>query len=137
MHTNSILVCFCSILYYKDLAVHIKRFVLERNQLKARASVDHKEKYYFMRNFSGKLTNIPVKPDLDQVREDEASSREGVDQKTYKKCIVNKWHVFVKLSMNKELIQFRHHNIKSRKATSVETESLFKRIVNLTMTILD
>ena len=117
--------------------MHIKRFVLERNQLKARASVDHKEKYYFMRNFSGKLTNIPVKPDLDQVREDEASSREGLDQKTYKKCIVNKWHVFVKLSMNKELIQYRHHNIKRRKATSVETESLLKRIVNFAMTILD
>ncbi len=137
MHTNSILVCFCSILYYKDLAVHIKRFVLERSQLKARALIDHHEKYYFMRNFSGKLTQIPVKPDLGQVKEDEAStSSEGMHQKTYKKSIVNKWHVFVKLSMNKGLIQFRHHNIKSRKAASVETESLFKRIVNLAFTIL-
>jgi hypothetical protein len=137
VHTNSILVCFCSILYYKDLAVHIKRFVLERSQLKARALIDNHEKHYFMRNFSGKLTQIPLKPDLGQVKEDEASSSVGMHQKTYKKCIVNKWHVFVKLSMNKELIQFRHHNIKSRKAASVETESLFKRIANLAMTILD
>jgi hypothetical protein len=140
VHTNSILVCFCSILYYKDLAVHIKRFILERNLLKAKAMIDHQEKYYFMRNFSGKLTNIVVKPDLDQVKVDETRSSDANErphQKTYKKCIVNKWHVFVKLSMNKELIQYKHHNIRSRKATSVETDSLFKRILNLTMTILD
>ena len=59
------------------------------------------------------------------------------DTRRAKKCIVNKWHVFVKLSMNKELIQFRHHNIKSRKAASVETESPFRRILNLAFTILD
>jgi hypothetical protein len=137
VHTNSILVCFCSILYYKDLAVHIKRFIREKNLLKAKSMIDHHEKYYFMKNFSGKLTQIVVKSDLDQVNLDEASSSERPPKKTYKKCIVNKWHVFVKLSMNKELIQYRHHNIRSRKATSVENESQFKRILNLSMTILD
>ena len=110
MHTNPILVTFCSILYYKDLGVHIKLYKIERNLLR----VDSVEKFFFMKTFSGKLPNETHK------------NQENKTTKTYKKHIVNRWHVLVKLSLNKELIQFRRHNL--RREINYEDVSIYKQI---------
>ena len=82
---------------------------------------DMDEKYFFMRKFTGKLSM--------QLRNGDSFKQTAshlLQLKTYKKRIVNKWHVFVKLSMNKELIQFRHHNI--RKKIDPENRSIFAQI---------
>ena len=111
MHTNPILVTFCSILYYKDLGIHIKLYKIEKKLLRA----DSVENFFFMKKFSGKLPNETHK------NQDENSTT-----KTYKKHIINRWHVLVKLSLNKELIQFRRHNL--RREINYEDVSLFKQI---------
>jgi hypothetical protein len=110
VHTNPILVSFCSILYYKDLGVHIKLYKKEKNLLK----VDSVERFFFMKKFSGKLSNETQK------------NQENKTTKIYKKHIINRWHVLVKLSLNKELIQFRRHNL--RREINYEHLSTFKQI---------
>ena len=47
-------------------------------------------------------------------------------KKVYNKTIVNKWHLLIRLNLNKELIQFRKNNI--RKKTKKKSESMLEKI---------
>ncbi len=102
MHTNSILICFCSILYYKDLAEHIRRYRIEKSYILSKnypIAFNFEQVSFFIKEFTGKLSD-----DNKIIKEE--------DTKIYNKKILNKWHLFVRLSLNQELIQYRSHNIK-------------------------
>jgi len=104
VHTNSILICFCSILYYRDLAEHIRRYKIEKEIVKALDAKNSPNKmlHYALRKFRGKLTN-------------ETFLKEKYAQKkTYNHLVLNRWHIMLRLHLNKELIQYRRHNLKTK-----------------------
>lgn len=98
MHTNPILISFCSILYYKNLRNHIEKYKLERKLILSRINIS--DEYDFrIKKFIGKLVPTGV-------------SDSKILKKKYNKHIVNKWHVIFMLHSNKSLIKYRAHNIK-------------------------
>ena len=112
MHTNPILICFCSILYYRNLAEHIRRYKIEKELVKALETKNaNKEIYFKLKTFSGyPLLNDP------------SSNEEKWTTKTcYSQHVKNRWHLIIRLSLNKELIQYRRHNLNTKN----ENESLF------------
>ena len=122
MHTNPILICFCSILYYRDLAEHIKNFNKEKKRLMANTRQD-KENVYFLKKFGNKMARRVT---LDTIEKQNTNENMSLKNKIYNKTYVNKWHLLIRLCLNKELIQFRKHNIK-RKAKK-ESESMFTKL---------
>jgi hypothetical protein len=109
VHTNPVLISFCSILYYRDLAEHIKCYNREKRRLLA--SQSDTKKYYFMKKFGNKLDRQRLILDDDEQK----SSITNSSTKKYNKTIVNRWHLLLRLDSNKELIQFRKHQIKKHK----------------------
>ena len=116
VHTNPILICFCSILYYRDLAEHIHRFKNEKKILAIsmmnkeninQNTLDEAEIYFFINKLGGQH----AKDSLNRSEPEFSSSR---TKKQYKKYLVNKWHVMLRLTRNKELIQYRRHHIKEK-----------------------
>ena len=129
MHTNPILICFCSILYYKDLAEHVKNHNKEKKYLIAitkhtDGNESDKKKYYFMKKFGNKMAR---QQDLNETEDmNKTNDTQMSKKKVYNKTIVNKWHLLIRLNLNKELIQFRKNNI--RKKTKKKSESMLKKI---------
>ena len=126
MHTNPILICFCSILYYRDLAVHIERYKIEKKIIMAMnktKTISDEDIYFFLKKFGGRFAKYQ-----ETVGETPADSAqiELSSKKHYKKYIVNKWHVMLRLTLNQELIQYRRHNI--RKKDVKESVSIFTKI---------
>jgi hypothetical protein len=74
---------------------------------------DPEDIYYALQKFCGKLANI----DTDLTSQ---------NKKQYKKSIVNKWHLLVRLDLNKELIPLRKHNLKKKK--EIENKTLLTKI---------
>ena len=109
VHTNPVLISFCSILYYRDLAEHIKCYNKEKRRLLV--SQSDTKKYYFMKKFGNKLDRQRLILDDDEQK----SSITNSSTKKYNKTIVNRWHLLLRLDSNKELIQFRKHQIKKHK----------------------
>ena len=109
VHTNPVLISFCSILYYRDLAEHIKCYNKEKRRLLA--SQSDTKKYYFMKKFGSKLDRQQLILDGDEQK----SSITNSSTKKYNKTIVNRWHLLLRLDSNKELIQFRKHQINKHK----------------------
>jgi len=117
VHTNPILICFCSILYYQDLAEHIRRYRMEKKIIKAIEKNNlNEEIHYSLKKFSGKLLNEPEKSDEGPI----------LKKKIYKQLVLNRWHVLLRLTLNKELIVYRRHNI--RKKTKIYPISIFARV---------
>ena len=125
VHTNPILICFCSILYYRDLAEHIRRYKMEKEVVKSMQKVKNSsnddEIYLFLKKFGGKLNK-----EISKEFSDGNTKTIKENTKTYRKTIVNRWHVLYRLSLNKELIPYRGHNIK--KKLKKESLSIFTRI---------
>lgn len=96
MHTNPILICFCSVLYYKNLRQHIDEYKLERKIIQDKLNLSD-EYIIRIRKFTGK-THL-----IDENKVETA--------KKYNKFIVNKWHVILMIHNNKSLIKYRAHNI--------------------------
>jgi hypothetical protein len=62
VHTNPILICFCSILYYRELAEQIRRYRIEKEIVKRMDSTSSDGEIYFsLKEFTGKLRNEPLK----------------------------------------------------------------------------
>lgn len=99
MHTNPIIICFCSVLYYKHLEEHIKRY----RKAKRLANEETDDEFFFkLAKFKGRLSLTgPTDPSEVKLNHD----------RIYTKRIVNKWHLFLRLHLNKELIQYRKENI--------------------------
>ena len=123
MHTNPILICFCSILYYRELAEQIRRYRIEKEIVKAMDSISSDGEIYFsLKAFTGKLRNEPFEP-----LKGKSSPRDQF--KIYKKHILNRWHLFLRLTLNKELIVYRGHNLKDK--VIVEQSSMLKKMMLL------
>lgn len=99
MHTNPILLSFCSLLYYKNLREHIAEYKLERRRVEKILNLND-EFSFRIKKFTGRS---------------QATSAEKLGNKRYKKRIVNKWHVVLTLQMNKSLIKYRKHNLIKKK----------------------
>ena len=118
VHTNPIILTFCSILYYKDLDEHVHRYKTER---------------VFAERFIGEDELIKMTPFTGRVADKfflGDKSRPGSGSKPvslatatdlhlnmlpaikkYKKSVLNKWHVIVMLNRNKALIRYRKHHL--------------------------
>ena len=92
MHSNPVLITFCSILYYHDLNEQI-----------------YKRKHEKLENM-----NIIVKQNEENITKYSMINLSSA-KKTYKRVPFNKWHLYIRLWLNKELIQYRKHNLKVKK----------------------
>lgn len=101
VHTNPIIITFCSILYYADLDEHIRRYRHEKYAMRRELSHDE---FLALRKFKGKL---------EPIGSDENVSLKA--SKGYNKRIVNKWHLLVMLKQNLSLIKYRKHLIAKSK----------------------
>ena len=86
-HTNPVLICFCGMLYYKGLSEHLTRYKKEKRLILETEEIDHRMSFQ-LKKFIGYLPKIEEK-------------------KFYNRRILNKWHLLVRLTMNRELINFR------------------------------
>ena len=104
MHTNPIIICFCSVLYYKHLAEHIRRYKIQKHDLNLNEN-DSDELFVKLTKFNGRLSISEGNESLSKFYTSHDGSR------LYNKAIVNRWHVMLRLSINKELLVYRKHNI--------------------------
>ena len=109
MHTNPVLISFCSLLYYKSLRYHVHNYKLERKCIEEGLNLND-EFHIEMVSFTGK----PIAVIQDN------------EHKAYNKFIVNKWRVFLMLNYNKTLIKYRKHNLV--KEEDKETISVLQKI---------
>ena len=100
MHTNPILITFCSILYYKNLRNHIDNYKLERQFIKNNYNYNQNEFSLRVATFDGKSGLI------------KSNTNDQSIKKKYNQFIVNKWHVLVFIHNNKSLLKYRAHNIR-------------------------
>lgn len=130
MHTNPIIICFCSILYYKNLGEHLRRYQKQR-----RALVNSGE---FEKNVKIELTEFTGRlPDEESVSlslDDDASmAQKRLIRKKYKTIVVIRWHLFLTMTLNKEIIKYRkRNNVKEKKGTQ---ESLINKIKKRIITV--
>ncbi len=101
VHTNPILITFCSILYYKNLRNHVNNYKLERKHVQDYYNLDENDSI-IMSRFTGKSSQVKM-------------NTNHIAKKIYNKFIVNKWHVILFIHKNKSLIRFRSHNINRNK----------------------
>ena len=113
MHTNPIIICFCSILYYKHLAEHIRRYKIQKRDLNLNEN-ESDELFVKLTKFNGRLS---ISEHEHQSLTNMYTSSNGT--RLYNKAIVNRWHVLLRLSINKELTFYRKHNI----APKIKTNS--------------
>lgn len=96
-HTNPILICFCSLLCYRDLSEHVSRFKNEKRQILETEEIDHRM-LFNLKKFVGFLP-----PGL-------------VETKAYNRNILNRWHLALRLAVNRELIVYRGHYIAAKRS---------------------
>lgn len=89
MHSNSILLCFCSLLCYENLSDHIHHYKAERKLFKS------ENKSFKIKEFDGLNNRIKTR--------------------TYNQKILNKWCLLIVLNNNPSLIRCRKHNLKKIK----------------------
>ena len=121
MHTNPILLSFLSVLYYKGLAEHIQRYKAEK-RIMASNGFDH-QGFYELRKFTGRLSASHLDFPVDK------SLKKMLYKEYYNKKIVNKWHLLIWLNANKQVIQYRKHNLVKKNVN--ETASILVRIKSL------
>ncbi len=101
-HTNPILICFCSLLYYKNLNEHLYRFKIEKKFIIQKEEIDLSIMKLQLRKFTGTLPNYEIKC------------------KKYDRKILNKWHLILRLYLNKELTIYRYHYIVNKRRKNIE-----------------
>jgi len=110
VHTNPILITFCSILYYKDLDEYLHRFRTERRTLMKTDASFLADELVVMKNFGGRRLSL----------RDET--------KKYNRLVVNRWHLWLRLSLNREITYMRRNNLKCKREDSRTSVSLIARI---------
>ena len=104
VHTNPIIICFCSVLYYKHLAEHIRRYKIQKRDLNLDEN-ESDELFVKLTKFNGRLSISDGHQSLSNMYTSQNGTR------LYNKAIVNRWHVMLRLSINKELLAYRKHNV--------------------------
>ena len=107
MHSNPIIITFCSLLYYKDLDQHVRIHRIEKMLIPFDDSL---KKYYIIR--PAKFIQKP----LDQYEIHPILTKLNYSPKklNYNKTIVNRWHLYVRLSVNIELTIYRKNKIRNK-----------------------
>ena len=100
MHTNPVLLSFCSLLYYKNLQIQIKNYKKERRNIEEKINMNNKFSFR-IKKFTGRVL-------------DSAAENEALLKRKYKKNILNKWHLLLMLHRNKSLIKYRSSNLIKR-----------------------
>ena len=104
MHTNPIIICFCSVLYYKHLAEHIRRYKIQKRDLNLDEN-ESDELFVKLTKFNGRLS---ISEAAEQIPL--SNMYMSLDNKRiYNKKIVNRWHLFLRLNLNKELMVYRKY----------------------------
>lgn len=113
MHTNPIILTFCSILYYKDLNEHLNRYKLEK---KFSSIAENDELDLQIKKFNGFLLH--------------PNTLENKRKRIYNKRIVNKWHLILCLCQNPQLVLYRKEYIAKLKLKKQIKEkiSIFQKI---------
>ena len=126
VHTNPIIISFCSILYYKELSLHIRRYRFEKFALLKK--LRNKEAKVNLKKFNGRLLGEEVFLELEHF------NVKPPKIKTYNKTIVNRWHLYLRLLMNKELVVYRKKYLENKKNKNSNNdlphESLLFKIKN-------
>ena len=104
MHTNPVLITFLSLLYYKNLDEHVRRFQIEKKIFKEQEDDKNMLK---MRTFIGRLS-ISGPPDPIQMLHNKYI------HKSYNIRVLIRWHLLLLLSKNKQLIYFRKHQFNKK-----------------------
>lgn len=81
------MICFCSILYYKNLSNHISHFKIEKRRIQTNLTRD---KVCRIADFTGRAINDRL-----------------ANKKIYNTKILNKWHLLIMLDRNKSIIRYR------------------------------
>jgi hypothetical protein len=116
MHTNPVLNTFLSLLYYKSLSEHLRRYKIEKVLF---GDEEDEDNYLKIKKFRGKLSAIgPSDPNI---------ISKVFTSKLYKKRIVNKWHLLVFLSKNPSLIKYRKQFME-KKRVKENKSNLFQKI---------
>jgi hypothetical protein len=106
VHSNPIIITFCSLLYYKDLSDHIRNHRIEKIEKGLDESI---EKNYTLKpsNFNKRpLNEFNVHPFVVK------KSNLHQPMRSYNRKILNRWHLFLRLSINIELTSCRKHRMK-------------------------
>lgn len=135
MHTNPIIICFCSILYYKGLTEHLHRYKKQRRALMLNGELESGMRVE-MRDFTGRLSISPIKLDepsghshLDGDGQNEnATSRIKLMKRTYKTQVLIRWHLFLRMTLNKEIIKYRRVNLRKRDKQPPLQEGVLSKI---------
>jgi hypothetical protein len=81
------MICFCSILYYKNLSNHINHFKIEKRMIQTNLTSDQVCRIAY---FTGRAINDRL-----------------ANKKIYNTKILNKWHLLIMLDRNKSIIRYR------------------------------
>jgi hypothetical protein len=109
VHTNPVLIAFCSLLYYKNLRDHVHNYRIERKCIENGINMNDE--------FRIKIVEFTGKP---------IAIQQDTKHKAYKKFIVNRWCVILMLHYNKSLIKYRKHHLK--KIEQIEKSSFLQKI---------
>ena len=110
MHTNPVLLSFCSLLYYKNLQIQIKNFIKERKKIEDKINMNIKFSFR-IKKFTGRVLVSDAE-------------NEALLIKKYKKHILNKWHLLLMLHRNKSLIKYRKFNLIIKQENNLKTTLL-------------
>ena len=116
MHTNPILICFCSLLYYKDLSEHLRRYKIQRRAVLSSPEFDATNTKIYLSKFTGRLYE-PISP----------SSFHRTPTKNYKTRVVIRWHLYLRMTLNKDIIKYRKvHATKHEKKRPIGFIEIFR-----------
>jgi hypothetical protein len=118
MHTNPIIICFCSILYYKDLSEHLLRYKKQRKALMG--EIDGGA-FMHLNKFTGRLS-------FGDTSIAEENSKRQLVMRVYDKRVIMRWHLYLRMTLNKEIIKYRKWNF--IKKTKKPKEGIFQKIKN-------
>ena len=118
MHTNPIIICFCSILYYKGLSEHLKRYRQQRHELLASGDLDNASIKIYPSKFTGQLSGTgserPTGSGHLTSDVEKAASSNRLLKRNYKTRVVIRWHLYLRMTLNKEIIKYRKIYMKQR-----------------------
>ena len=109
MHTNPIIICFCSLLYYKDLSEHIQRYKKQRRALMNGENIDANNVRVSLNKFNGRLSEGNVSLDRNNTKHElvAPSEKRKLMLRNYNPRILTRWHLYLRMTLNKEIIKYR------------------------------
>ena len=107
------MLCFCSLLYYKGLSEQIRRFNIQKKQIMIDESLQVGTSIK-IKDFVGRLSISEPSDVLSHL------SEKYKGKKSYKKLIVNRWHLYLMMEKNKQLIYYRKYRYAEKKKKEKE-----------------